>query len=323
MKKFILIYLIVINIIAFAMMGIDKRKAIKRRWRIPEKSLFLSAILGGSIGAIAGMQLFRHKTKHTKFVIGMPAILILQIVIIVAISTTGCGKSSNNNGSSVDKTVYEISGDGSFMPTGFSLSGESFELPCTLDDFAKINYVVNAELGVFDISDLQPEEDDRMIQLIENYDTINVYLKNDSDTVKSIQECQVYGLTIADNVSGDTKTDDKSENTASSEDIKTAGKSENAASSEDEKTDDKSENTASSEDIKTDNKSENSGYRDFKLSNGIGLGTPFEAVIEFYKDRECEVDNGEFPELSYTENGMTITYDGLDSVVKGISIIPS
>ncbi|MDY6328413.1 MAG: DUF1294 domain-containing protein [Lachnospiraceae bacterium] len=308
MKKFILIYLIVINIIAFAMMGIDKRKAIKRRWRIPEKSLFLSAILGGSIGAIAGMQLFRHKTKHTKFVIGMPAILILQIVIIVAISTTGCGKSSNNNGSSVDKTVYEISGDGSFMPTGFSLSGESFELPCTLDDFAKINYVVNAELGVFDISDLQPEEDERKIQLIENYDTINVYLKNDSDTVKSIQECQVYGLTIADNVSRDTKTDSKSEDVASSEDIKTA---------------DKSENADLSGDIKTDDKSENSGYRDFKLSNGIGLGTPFEAVIEFYKDRECEVDNGEFPELSYTENGMTITYDGLDGVVKGISIIPS
>lgn len=308
MKKFILIYLIAINIIAFAMMGIDKRKAIKRRWRIPEKSLFLSAILGGSIGAIAGMQLFRHKTKHTKFVIGMPAILILQIVIIVAISTTGCGKSSNNNGSSVDKTVYEISGDGSFMPTGFSMSGESFELPCTLDDFAKINYVVNAELGVFDISDLQPEEDERMIQLIENYDTINVYLKNDSDTVKSILECQVYGLTIADNVSGDTKTDNKSENVASSEDIKTA---------------DKSEKTASSEDIKTDDKSENTGYRDFKLSNGIGLGIPFEAVIEFYKGRKCEVDNGDFPELSYTENGMTITYDGLDGVVKGISIIPS
>lgn len=308
MKKFILIYLIAINIIAFAVMGIDKRKAIKRRWRIPEKSLFLSAILGGSIGAIAGMQLFRHKTKHTKFVIGMPAILILQIVIIVAISTTGCGKSSNNNGSSVDKTVYEISGDGSFMPTGFSMSGESFELPCTLDDFAKINYVVNAELGVFDISDLQPEEDERMIQLIENYDTINVYLKNDSDTVKSILECQVYGLTIADNVSGDTKTDNKSENVASSEDIKTA---------------DKSEKTASSEDIKTDDKSENTGYRDFKLSNGIGLGTPFEAVIEFYKGRKCEVDNGDFPELSYTENGMTITYDGLDGVVKGILIIPS
>ena len=120
--------------------------------------------------------------------------------------------------------------------------------------------------------------------------------------VKSIQECQVYGLTIADNVSGDTKTDGKSE------DIKTA---------------DKSENADLSGDIKTDDKSENSGYRDFRLSNGIGLGTPFNAVIEFYKDRECEVDNGEFPELSYTENGMTITYDGLDGVVKGISIIPS
>ncbi|MCQ2539507.1 MAG: DUF1294 domain-containing protein [Acetatifactor sp.] len=73
-------YLLIINIIAFAMMGIDKAKARRKEWRIPEANLFLSAILGGSIGAIAGMQHFRHKTKHWYFVVGMPAILILQIV---------------------------------------------------------------------------------------------------------------------------------------------------------------------------------------------------------------------------------------------------
>ena len=73
-------YLLVINIVAFAMMGIDKAKARRKEWRIPEANLFLSAILGGSIGAIAGMQHFRHKTKHWYFVVGMPAILILQIV---------------------------------------------------------------------------------------------------------------------------------------------------------------------------------------------------------------------------------------------------
>lgn len=73
-------YLLIINIVAFAMMGIDKAKARRKEWRIPEANLFLSAILGGSIGAIAGMQHFRHKTKHWYFVVGMPAILILQIV---------------------------------------------------------------------------------------------------------------------------------------------------------------------------------------------------------------------------------------------------
>ena len=75
-------YLLIINIIAFAMMGIDKAKARRKEWRIPEANLFLSAILGGSIGAIAGMQHFRHKTKHWYFVVGMPAILILQIAAV-------------------------------------------------------------------------------------------------------------------------------------------------------------------------------------------------------------------------------------------------
>ena len=74
-------YLIVLNLLAFLLMGLDKAKARRHRWRLPEKTLFLSAILGGSIGAIAGMQLFRHKTKHASFRIGMPCILILQLAL--------------------------------------------------------------------------------------------------------------------------------------------------------------------------------------------------------------------------------------------------
>lgn len=75
-------YLLIMNIAGFASMGIDKAKAKKHAWRIPEATLFTIALLGGSIGSIVGMQLFRHKTKHWYFVVGMPAILILQIVIV-------------------------------------------------------------------------------------------------------------------------------------------------------------------------------------------------------------------------------------------------
>lgn len=74
-----LVYLAIANLVSFALMGIDKSKAKKHAWRIPEATLFLSAILGGSIGAILGMQTFRHKTKHWYFQFGMPAILVLQI----------------------------------------------------------------------------------------------------------------------------------------------------------------------------------------------------------------------------------------------------
>lgn len=82
MIKIIIIYTIIINIIGFFSMLIDKRRAIKNKWRIPEKNLFLIAIIGGSVGSIAGMRLFRHKTKHWYFAYGMPAILLVQIVII-------------------------------------------------------------------------------------------------------------------------------------------------------------------------------------------------------------------------------------------------
>ena len=79
----ILIYLVIMNIIGFASMGIDKSKAKRGAWRIPEKTLFLIAILGGSIGSILGMKQFRHKTKHKSFTIGMPAILLVQAAIII------------------------------------------------------------------------------------------------------------------------------------------------------------------------------------------------------------------------------------------------
>jgi uncharacterized membrane protein YsdA (DUF1294 family) len=83
MFKIIIIYAVIINIIGLFSMLIDKRRAIKNKWRIPEKTLFLFAIIGGSIGSISGMYTFRHKTKHTYFVIGMPAILIIQLALLV------------------------------------------------------------------------------------------------------------------------------------------------------------------------------------------------------------------------------------------------
>ena len=78
-----IIYLILINAIGFFIMLVDKRKAIKNRWRIPEKTLFLIALAGGSMGALAGMYCFRHKTKHKRFTIGILFILFLQLVLLV------------------------------------------------------------------------------------------------------------------------------------------------------------------------------------------------------------------------------------------------
>lgn len=72
-------YFIGINIFTFAAYGWDKRKARKGAWRTPESSLLLMAVLGGSLGAIAGMRIFRHKTLHKKFTVGIPVILILQV----------------------------------------------------------------------------------------------------------------------------------------------------------------------------------------------------------------------------------------------------
>ncbi len=78
-----LAYLVVMNVIGFAVFGYDKRCAIKRRWRVPEKTLFLTALLGGSVGSYVGMFVFRHKTLHWKFRIGIPIIMLLQCAGII------------------------------------------------------------------------------------------------------------------------------------------------------------------------------------------------------------------------------------------------
>lgn len=82
----ILIWVLIWTMISFALMGIDKWKAKGRRRRIPEKTLFLSAILGGSLGAILGMELFRHKTQHKSFRFGLPAILAAQVILALVVS---------------------------------------------------------------------------------------------------------------------------------------------------------------------------------------------------------------------------------------------
>lgn len=83
--KYFILYLVILNFISFYIMWLDKRKARKKEWRISEKTLFISAALGGSIGSILGMWTFHHKTKHWYFVLGMPAILICQILIFLCI----------------------------------------------------------------------------------------------------------------------------------------------------------------------------------------------------------------------------------------------
>lgn len=84
--EIILIYLLIINLIAFYLYWNDKRRAKKGRWRIPENTLLLVALIGGSVGALLGMKVFRHKTKHWKFKILVPFFLILQIAVAVYIS---------------------------------------------------------------------------------------------------------------------------------------------------------------------------------------------------------------------------------------------
>ena len=85
MTTIVIGYLTIINAIAFALMLADKARARKNLWRIPERTLFTAAILGGSVGSLLGMYLARHKTKHLKFVIGIPVILVIQVVLIVVL----------------------------------------------------------------------------------------------------------------------------------------------------------------------------------------------------------------------------------------------
>ncbi len=77
------LYLLLVNTVAFSLMGLDKRKAKNNEFRIPERTLFSAAVIGGSVGSIAGMYVFRHKTRHPSFKIGMPLILLIHIYILI------------------------------------------------------------------------------------------------------------------------------------------------------------------------------------------------------------------------------------------------
>lgn len=85
MTALLFIYFIIINIVGFVIMYIDKQKAKKHLWRISEATLFLIAAIGGSIGVLLGMQKFRHKTNHIKFTWGIPAIIFIQATILLQI----------------------------------------------------------------------------------------------------------------------------------------------------------------------------------------------------------------------------------------------
>ena len=80
--KYVIIYFVIINLIGILAMYIDKKKAIKGSWRIQEKTLIMISVLGGGIGALIGMYLFRHKTKKLKFTMGIPVIIICEFILI-------------------------------------------------------------------------------------------------------------------------------------------------------------------------------------------------------------------------------------------------
>jgi len=88
--KVIIVYLLLINLVTFIVYGADKRKAKKSKWRVPEATLLLLAAIGGSLGALAGMNIFRHKTQHKKFTIGVPVIIVLQAVLAVYLIANLC-----------------------------------------------------------------------------------------------------------------------------------------------------------------------------------------------------------------------------------------
>ncbi len=83
--KYLLPYLLIINATGCLLMLADKQRAKKKRWRIPEATLMGIALLGGSAGSLAGMYLFRHKTRHRKFTVGIPLILAVQVVLFIAL----------------------------------------------------------------------------------------------------------------------------------------------------------------------------------------------------------------------------------------------
>lgn len=83
MQTLILLYFFIINLVGFLLMLVDKRRAIKHEWRISELKLFVVSIIGGSIGSYLGMYCFRHKTKHLKFTLGIPIIILIQLYLAI------------------------------------------------------------------------------------------------------------------------------------------------------------------------------------------------------------------------------------------------
>lgn len=81
--KFIIAYALMVNLFGFILCFIDKRKAVKNQWRVPEIRFFIVAVLGGGPGVLAGIYKFRHKTKHKKFTVGIPAIIIIECILLM------------------------------------------------------------------------------------------------------------------------------------------------------------------------------------------------------------------------------------------------
>lgn len=83
LTNYLLGYALVVNIISFSLMGLDKKKATRKKHRIPEKHLFIWVIIGGSLGGILGMKFFRHKTKHPQFKYGFLLILMVHLILVI------------------------------------------------------------------------------------------------------------------------------------------------------------------------------------------------------------------------------------------------
>ncbi|MGI6485408.1 MAG: DUF1294 domain-containing protein [Tepidanaerobacteraceae bacterium] len=85
--KIVIVIILLLNLVGFLLIGLDKYKSKRNKWRIKEITFFIFAALGGSVGVLAGMYFFRHKTKHPSFVFGLPLIIVLQLILIIYLSS--------------------------------------------------------------------------------------------------------------------------------------------------------------------------------------------------------------------------------------------
>lgn len=88
-KTVLATYFIIVNIVGFIMSAVDKSAAKRHKWRVPEKNLFAVSLLGGAVGTLMSMLIFRHKTKHKRFMIGIPLIIFVQLSVYIYIIFTG------------------------------------------------------------------------------------------------------------------------------------------------------------------------------------------------------------------------------------------